>query len=256
MLPRVIPYVGVWLQFPVTPVKGVEQLALAPVWLMVALWWPEAGIRLVQGVILRAFGVLVAQVMLAAALAVFLLLTAALHTAFADAGWMFVSVLLTALAWLVVRYRLAWWQPLTMVVERFWRRPEPVTARRGERSEPAVYTEVAPAFSAVPESLIMPRTIILAEESGATPTQTGRARAVRPSPMEVFQTQMQRVREELILRQETERYSRGLEQVGDQARPESQGAVPLPVTAQATRLSAKAGVPSEISRITPPRPRA
>ncbi len=200
-------------------------IALAPVWLLAALWWPEAGLRLVRGVAMKAFGALLAQGVLAAALAVWLSLVKAVHAGFASSGWMLESVLLTGLALLVFRYRYAVWEPLTVVVEQIQRRAgQDETGRResGEERERATRRPPAPAFADVALTLGAVPDVVMAAPVRATEpersqTRPDRAEAVRPSPVEAFETQMQRVQREITLRQETQVYERVLERAGEQA---------------------------------------
>lgn len=91
-------------------------LALAPVWLLIALWWPEHGQRLLSALWMRALGALVMQAVLAATLGVLLLLSVTVTTVFD--GWMLQSLLLTALGLVAFRYRIAWLQPLATATHR------------------------------------------------------------------------------------------------------------------------------------------
>jgi hypothetical protein len=86
-------------------------LALAPVWLLIALWWPAQGVRLLSAVWLRALGALLVQVVLAVTLGVLLLLALGVAAAFTG-SWMLASLVLTGLAGLAFRYRTAWLEPL------------------------------------------------------------------------------------------------------------------------------------------------
>lgn len=86
-------------------------LALSPVWLLVALWWPEQGRRLLAWVGLRALGALVVQTVLTITLGLLLLLSLSVPIAFS--GWMLRSIILTVLSVAAFRYRTAWLEPLS-----------------------------------------------------------------------------------------------------------------------------------------------
>jgi hypothetical protein len=124
-------------------------LALSPLWLVVALWWPEQGRRLLSALWLKALGALVTQVVLAVTLGVLLLLTLPVATAFTD-GWMLQSLVLTGLAILSLRYRTAWLESLGALprglAERAGRaEPEGRGARGRRPGLPAAATAPAPA---------------------------------------------------------------------------------------------------------------
>jgi hypothetical protein len=171
-------------------------LALAPLWLLLALWWPDGGLRLLRVGVLRVGGALVSQVVLAGTLAVLMLLTEAMATIYSVGGWMFQSLLLVGLAVAAFRFRRLWTMPLTTVIERFRGR----RAVRGER----VRADVR----------------VVGEKPAGGPVHSGDlpdyVRTYQPQPEAVvqvqqqaqsiqrerFQEQITRVREELQVKQE------------------------------------------------------
>jgi hypothetical protein len=91
-------------------------VTLTPVWLLIALWWPEGGVRLLQRIFLRGLGALVSQAVLAVTLATLLSFSHIVVSAFAASGWMLQSLMLVALAIVAFRYRYAWLVPVTVPV--------------------------------------------------------------------------------------------------------------------------------------------
>jgi hypothetical protein len=136
-------------------------LALAPAWLLVGIWWPGRGSRLLKQLCLRLLGALVGQMMLAAALAVLLYLTVTVSSAFPATGWMFRSLLLAGLAGLALKYRYAWLEPLVRAGERrgdgpvpagwlAWMRARwPQGQSRTAAAAAGAQSEAVPVFAAV-----------------------------------------------------------------------------------------------------------
>lgn len=130
-------------------------LLLAPVWLLVALWRPPLAMRLVQRLAELALGVVVKQLLLTAALALFLLLTQGLNTTLKDLSWPLPALLLALLGVGAVRYRYTWFQPLAAgpvrtLVERTWlRRDRERPARSVVTPVPSSVLAPLPASSAV-----------------------------------------------------------------------------------------------------------
>lgn len=232
-------------------------LALAPVWLMAALWWPEGGMQLVRGVAMKAFGALLAQGMLAAVLAVWLALMKSVHASFASAGWMFESVLMTGLAILAFRYRYAVWQPLTAILERVQRRGEPTARRQTERGRSTSQSLATPTFADVAFTIV-PSTLpaqAVTIDIKAPPRPDG-AEQARTSQVQVFAAQVQRMQREIELRRETHVYERVLERSKEEAQTQSE-----PMTPTAPFVSQPIKRPTQVQRpqpqrSMPPRPKA
>lgn len=183
-------------------------IALSPVWLLLALWWPEGGIRLVGRWVVRALGALAGQALLAATLAALMMLTLGVESLFASTGWMIQSVLLAALAALAFRYRYGWLAPAVALSsyrerlaaggassERPWlpgRRSPAVRPGRGEEAASG-RTEQPPAYG----SLLMAPPAGEPLTANAAMERTD-LRAVAAPPLSQFQSQMQAVREQLV----------------------------------------------------------
>lgn len=124
-------------------------LALAPLWLLGALWHPS-GLTMARGAVVRAIGALVTQVVLIAVLGVALMLVlGAAHLA-GSIGWMAQAALMALVAATLFRYRLRWlrWGREVQAGEEAAarggllaylrrRRAEPQGADRPSRVEPA-----------------------------------------------------------------------------------------------------------------------
>lgn len=87
-------------------------LLLAPVWLLVALWWPEGALGIVRRIGGLAVGVVVKQFLLSAGLLLFLLLSLGLDAGLSELAWPLPALLLALLGAGAVRYRYAWFRPL------------------------------------------------------------------------------------------------------------------------------------------------
>ena len=83
-------------------------VAMAPIWLLAALWWPGGGLGLLRRWLLRGAGALLLQVVLSLALGVALVLAFWLDQAFAAAGWLVVGLLQAVLVRAVYHYRRQW----------------------------------------------------------------------------------------------------------------------------------------------------
>ncbi|MDB4897333.1 MAG: hypothetical protein JWN15_3595, partial [Firmicutes bacterium] len=188
-------------------------LALAPVWLLVALWWPEQGQRLLSTLWMRALGALVMQSVLSATLGVLMLLSLTVTSVFT--GWMLQSLLLAALGILAFRYRTAWLEPLAA----FSRRTGEVSARvRTEAGRPEASRHTvtvaesqpaalppAPAFAtfSMPVGRAAPNPAAPEREElpgVAAAVQQVRVVSSAPAPhLAMFRSEMQLLREQITL---------------------------------------------------------
>ncbi|HEY3369129.1 MAG TPA: hypothetical protein VGK74_29085 [Symbiobacteriaceae bacterium] len=235
-------------------------LALAPVWLLVALWWPGRGMQLLNRFLTRVLGVLVSQVMLAATLGVLLFLSETLGDAFPKGGWMFRSILLAALGGLAVKYRYAWLMPFTLVNEQReqgrllpWLRP-----RRGESpaegtAVPAP-TELIPAFGAILATAVpVPEPALPGIRPGSERDQPGRV------PREVFRSQMEVLRERWRILEQGDLQVEPA--VAGELRPGERSLLPSAAEPVQNGGAPQMGQPrrehsSDMSRLPNPRPRA
>ncbi|HEY3364665.1 MAG TPA: hypothetical protein VGK74_06400 [Symbiobacteriaceae bacterium] len=183
-------------------------VALAPVWLVVALWWPERGVGLLWKLLVQVLGSLAGQALLAATLAVLLLFSRGITEGFAAAGRMFQSVLLVILALVAFRYRYGWLTPLAAVRDRLEREPGETAVvrfrrRTGGRTEASDapgdgVREAIPVFSAMAAyEPVRPTRVEEPRVRGET------AVSMSSSPVQRFERQMHEVRELLRFREET-----------------------------------------------------
>ncbi len=89
-------------------------VALLPLWLLVALWWPQGSIRIIKRILAVGLGALFKQAALAIILAVVLALTLAMKTVLPGTGWVLQALLAALLAFAAYRYRFAWLKGLTV----------------------------------------------------------------------------------------------------------------------------------------------
>lgn len=229
-------------------------LVLAPVAMLVALWWPGRSVHLLSGYCMRLLGALVSQTLLAATLAVLLYLTGTVESVFPMSGWMFRSLLVAGLAGVAVRYRYAWLKPLTFFAPvepregessmRAWVRSH-LSVRRREQvslatvSEPV--REVVPVFAAMQAAVgqqppeqraVTPDLPVIGFESDPkTPPQR---------PQEVFHQQMETLRERFY----------------QQEAPGRRTAAPPPGKELEPPQAARSGRPkAEFPRLPPERPK-
>lgn len=236
-------------------------LVLAPVWLMVALWWPGGGAQLLRRLLLRMLGSLVTQAVLAATLGVLLLLGLSVRSAFLSQGWMLQSILLAALGGLALRYRYSWLFPRLEVraggEERLWdrlrgwvapQRHPAVAAAAGAAAQPV------PVFSALPGPPPQMQAAVGEIQRVVGLDPTGR---VAPSQrVELAQAQMRMLREHLSVREEVirtemvERESRGQTTTWEEPAPVSGsgtkgGMVREPGVGGGARTSDAARIPTQ-----------
>jgi len=201
-------------------------LALAPVWLLAALWWPEGGMRLVRGVVMKTFSALVAQAMLAAVLAVWLSLISLVHDKLAATGWMLESVLLAGLAVLAFRYRFAWLTPIAAISERLvpqaaTRAAERTERARRERGDQSVIRDMAPVFASIPEGILNAQPVSAPPDLRVVqqrPAEQER-REGSSTTMTLFHRQVERMRQDLLLRERTIQHERAMEDHTDTPPP-------------------------------------
>lgn len=187
-------------------------LALAPVWLMVALWWPEGGVRLLRQYLFRVLGVLVSQAVLAATLGLLLVLSLMVKSAFLEASWMLQSMLLAALGVLAFRFRYAWLAPFPVSRRSnegesggLWERIR-VWVAPGRRTQPALpvaagaVVQPVPLFSTIMAPPLAVQQVAIEVQRPSEAVQQPARPA--PSQREVVTTQMRLLREQLTLREE------------------------------------------------------
>jgi hypothetical protein len=153
----------------------VAMLALAPVWLLLALWHP-GGLAMVRGAVVRAVGALVAQVVLLAVLAVLLALTGPLASLAEPLGWSARAMLLALLGAVLYRYRFRWlhWGRETGETGAVREQPtllERLVLRRSGAGERAVQPSApipaaAPALGALPSFALERPSLGFAPEPG------------------------------------------------------------------------------------------
>lgn len=219
-------------------------LALAPIWLLVGLWAPGRGLLLLRDLLMKGFGALVSQAVLAASLGLLLLLVLPVQAGFGSQGWVIQSALLAGFGLLAFRYRYAWLAPLAPAAAAryrseaagLWdrlrervaglRRPEgalAVAAGPGSgldiRSLPAFSSLPAPPPEAQRALVEVQR--VLEQAPGAQASRPG------PSPRETVQGQMRLLREQLTLREELHRRSE-VERIQQAARGEFEEPAPRP----------------------------
>ncbi len=138
-------------------------LALAPVWLLIALWMPGRSIRVLGRIFSWALTALVGQAVLTATFSVMLVLVAQVGS-LSSLGWAFQALLITALGILGYKYRYAWLVPVRTWVERpdretgrladqlrglLGRRPAGAPVAVAGTGAGVTVTELVPLFSAV-----------------------------------------------------------------------------------------------------------
>lgn len=198
-------------------------LTLCPVWMLVALWWPEQGRRILTWIGLRALGALVLQALLAITLGLLLLLNLTVTGAFS--GWMLRSIILAVLAVAAFRYRTAWLEPLAAArqwnLERSSSSSRDVAVRMPARyanrqiRQSTVTVAEVPAFAGVAPGFQRPDPS--ASGWDPIPDEPSEHLTVPGEPAERpgrFRTEMQTLRERLV--------------GGDMAARSGAGSVPTP----------------------------
>lgn len=197
-------------------------LALAPVWLLVAIWWPEGGLRLVRRILVKVWALMIGQVMFSATLAVLLVLTELVRAVFPGAGWMMHAMLLAALGVLAFRYRYAWLEPFNAAITHRERFTGVLLDRlRVRRSHSRTLETVREAWPTPADAaVVMPGHAVPAPVAAMARQATPDERYVghegehsvefipEVSPRERFQVQMSELREHWNVRHET--IARGL----------------------------------------------
>jgi hypothetical protein len=83
-------------------------LVLAPVWLLLALWWPNSAAWALRRLFLRGLGAVVLPVVLGLLLAVMMFLSVVVAELTTRWGWMFGTLVQATLGLVVYRYRYEW----------------------------------------------------------------------------------------------------------------------------------------------------